>query len=88
MSALAVDVSLSVLPGGPRRRRRLVQAERMALSTTVSRSKRVKRKAPRGFLKRIFKRQKPHLRLESSCDLLVRFSAFLGLKWGRGRQGM
>ncbi|XP_024407436.2 centromere protein W isoform X2 [Desmodus rotundus] len=44
----------------------------MALSTTVSRSKRVKRKAPRGFLKRIFKRQKPHLRLESSCDLLKR----------------
>ncbi|XP_028366108.1 centromere protein W isoform X2 [Phyllostomus discolor] len=42
----------------------------MALSTTVSQSKRIKRKAPRGFLKRIFKRQKPHLRLESSCDLL------------------
>ncbi|XP_054424899.1 centromere protein W isoform X2 [Pteronotus mesoamericanus] len=42
----------------------------MALSTTVSQSKRIKRKAPRSFLKRIFKRQKPHLRLESSCDLL------------------
>ncbi|XP_036995465.1 centromere protein W isoform X2 [Artibeus jamaicensis] len=42
----------------------------MALSTTISQSKRIKRKAPRGFLKRIFKRQKPHLRLESSCDLL------------------
>ncbi|KAF6113132.1 centromere protein W [Phyllostomus discolor] len=59
----------------------------MALSTTVSQSKRIKRKAPRGFLKRIFKRQKPHLRLESSCDLLVRFSAFWGLKWGRSGPG-
>ncbi|XP_062954525.1 centromere protein W isoform X2 [Cynocephalus volans] len=42
----------------------------MALSSTVSRRKHVKRKAPRGFLKRFFKRQKPHLRLEKSGDLL------------------
>ncbi|XP_036105103.1 centromere protein W isoform X2 [Molossus molossus] len=44
----------------------------MALSTTVSQSQRVKRKAPRGFLKRVLKRQKPHLRLETNCDLLKR----------------
>lgn len=87
VSALAVDESFSAVLGGPRRRGRLVQGERMALSTTVSRSKCIKRKAPRGFLKRFFKRQKPHLRLESSCDLLVRFSAFWGLKWGRDRPG-
>ncbi|XP_017826865.1 centromere protein W isoform X2 [Callithrix jacchus] len=42
----------------------------MALSTTVSQRKQIKRKAPRGFLKRVFKRQKPHLRLEKSGDLL------------------
>nr|XP_014333134.1 PREDICTED: uncharacterized protein LOC106700755 [Bos mutus] len=43
----------------------------MALSTTVSQRKMIRRKAPRGFLKRIFKRQKPHLRLETSSDLLA-----------------
>ncbi|KAL2792532.1 centromere protein W isoform b [Daubentonia madagascariensis] len=43
----------------------------MALSTTVSHRKQIKRTAPRGFLKRVFKRQKPHLRLEKSADLLV-----------------
>uniref|UniRef100_A0ABI7X5D5 Centromere protein W n=1 Tax=Felis catus TaxID=9685 RepID=A0ABI7X5D5_FELCA len=42
----------------------------MAPSTTVSQRKKIKRKAPRGFLKRVFKRQKPHLRLETSGDLL------------------
>ncbi|XP_019516767.1 PREDICTED: centromere protein W isoform X2 [Hipposideros armiger] len=42
----------------------------MALSTTVSQKKQIRRKAPRGFLRRIFKRQKPHLRLETSGDLL------------------
>ncbi|ELR60432.1 Centromere protein W [Bos mutus] len=49
----------------------------MALSTTVSQRKMIRRKAPRGFLKRIFKRQKPHLRLETSSDLLVRFCPFI-----------
>ncbi|XP_025238885.1 centromere protein W isoform X3 [Theropithecus gelada] len=41
----------------------------MALSTIVS-QKQIKRKAPRGFLKRVFRRQKPQLRLEKSGDLL------------------
>ncbi|MEJ1286787.1 hypothetical protein NN561_017796 [Cricetulus griseus] len=41
----------------------------MAVSTVVSR--RVKRKAPRAFLRRTFKQKKPHLRLETACDLLV-----------------
>uniref|UniRef100_A0A8C8YXC8 Centromere protein W n=1 Tax=Prolemur simus TaxID=1328070 RepID=A0A8C8YXC8_PROSS len=49
----------------------------MALSTTVSQKKRIKRRAPRGFLKRVFKRQKPHLRLEKSSDLLVHLSCLL-----------
>ncbi|XP_073931345.1 centromere protein W isoform X2 [Castor canadensis] len=42
----------------------------MALRTTVSQRKQIRRKAPRGFLKRVFKRQKPHLRLEARGDLL------------------
>nr|XP_026237320.1 centromere protein W isoform X2 [Urocitellus parryii] len=42
----------------------------MALSTRVSQRKQIKRKAPRGFLKRVFKQRKPHLRLESRGDLL------------------
>ncbi|XP_029419604.1 centromere protein W isoform X2 [Nannospalax galili] len=42
----------------------------MAFSTTVAQKKHVKRKAPRGFLKRVFKRRKPHLRLETRSDLL------------------
>ncbi|XP_037699822.1 centromere protein W isoform X2 [Choloepus didactylus] len=42
----------------------------MALSTTVPRRKQIKRRAPRGFLKRVFKRQKPQLRLETRGDLL------------------
>nr|XP_014331972.1 PREDICTED: centromere protein W isoform X1 [Bos mutus] len=54
----------------------------MALSTTVSQRKMIRRKAPRGFLKRIFKRQKPHLRLETSSDLLVRFCPFIDWQWG------
>ncbi|XP_052025812.1 centromere protein W isoform X2 [Apodemus sylvaticus] len=43
-------------------------AAKMALSTTVSR--RIKRKAPRAFLKRTFKQKKPRFRLEACCDLL------------------
>ncbi|XP_036350076.1 centromere protein W isoform X2 [Ochotona princeps] len=42
----------------------------MALSNTVSQKAKLKRKAPRSFLKRVFKRQKPHLRLEARGDLL------------------
>ncbi|XP_010375140.1 centromere protein W-like isoform X2 [Rhinopithecus roxellana] len=42
----------------------------MALVTIVSQKKQIKRKAPRGFLKRVFKLQKPQLRLEKSGDLL------------------
>ncbi|XP_021569818.1 centromere protein W-like isoform X2 [Carlito syrichta] len=42
----------------------------MAFLTTVPQRKRVKWKAPRSFLKRVFKRRKPHLRLEKSGDLL------------------
>ncbi|XP_008052243.1 centromere protein W isoform X2 [Carlito syrichta] len=49
----------------------------MAFSTTVPRRKRVKRKAPRGFLKRVFKRRKPHLRLEKSGDLLIHLNCLL-----------
>ncbi|KAK2499698.1 hypothetical protein MC885_013143 [Smutsia gigantea] len=49
----------------------------MALSATVSQRKRIKRKAPRGFLKRVFKRRKPHLRLESSGDLLMHLNCLL-----------
>ncbi|XP_051020000.1 centromere protein W [Acomys russatus] len=47
----------------------------MALSATVT--KRVKRKAPRGFLKRTFKQKKPHLRLESCSDLLIHLNCLL-----------
>ncbi|XP_040821388.1 centromere protein W isoform X4 [Ochotona curzoniae] len=42
----------------------------MALSNTVSQKAKLKRKAPRSFLKGFFKRQKPHLRLEARVDLL------------------
>ncbi|XP_078226651.1 centromere protein W-like [Callithrix jacchus] len=42
----------------------------MALSTTVSQRKQIKQKAPCGFLKQVFKRQKPQLCLEKSGDLL------------------
>ncbi|ELK00707.1 Centromere protein W [Pteropus alecto] len=51
----------------------------MAFSTTVSQKQRIRRKAPRGFLKRVFKRQKPHLRLETSGDLLVHLNCLLFL---------
>ncbi|XP_028622333.1 centromere protein W isoform X1 [Grammomys surdaster] len=47
----------------------------MALSTTVSR--RIKRKAPRAFLKRTFKQKKPCLRLETCCDLLIHLNCLL-----------
>ncbi|KAF4025079.1 hypothetical protein G4228_017240 [Cervus hanglu yarkandensis] len=49
----------------------------MGLSTTVSQRKMIRRKAPRGFLKRVFKRQKPQLRLETSSDLLVHLNCLL-----------
>ncbi|XP_004469109.1 centromere protein W [Dasypus novemcinctus] len=49
----------------------------MALSTTVPQKKQIKRKAPRGFLKRVFKRQKPQLRLETSSDLLIHLNCIL-----------
>ncbi|KAF6364207.1 centromere protein W [Rhinolophus ferrumequinum] len=49
----------------------------MALSTRVSQKKQIRRKAPRGFLRRIFKRQKPHLRLQTSGDLLVHLNCLL-----------
>ncbi|XP_032507286.1 centromere protein W isoform X1 [Phocoena sinus] len=49
----------------------------MALSTTVSQKKLIKRKAPRGFLKRVFKQRKPHLRLETTSDLLVHLNCLL-----------
>ncbi|XP_042551606.1 centromere protein W isoform X1 [Dipodomys merriami] len=49
----------------------------MPPSTTVSRRRPVKRKAPRGFLKGVFKRQKPHLRLVSRGDLLVHLNCLL-----------
>ncbi|XP_060275184.1 centromere protein W isoform X1 [Ovis aries] len=49
----------------------------MALSTTVSQRKMIRRKAPLGFLKRVFKRQKPHLRLKTSSDLLVHLNCLL-----------
>ncbi|XP_036270976.1 centromere protein W isoform X2 [Pipistrellus kuhlii] len=42
----------------------------MAVAATLSQRKRVKRKAPRGFLRRVFKRRKPHLHLGTRCDLL------------------
>ncbi|XP_021569817.1 centromere protein W-like isoform X1 [Carlito syrichta] len=49
----------------------------MAFLTTVPQRKRVKWKAPRSFLKRVFKRRKPHLRLEKSGDLLVHLNCLL-----------
>ncbi|XP_055455412.1 centromere protein W [Psammomys obesus] len=47
----------------------------MAYSATVS--KRVKRKAPRGFLKGTVKQRKPHLRLERCSDLLIHLNCIL-----------
>ncbi|XP_006778516.1 PREDICTED: centromere protein W isoform X1 [Myotis davidii] len=52
----------------------------MAVAATVSQRKRIKRKAPRGFLRRVFKRRKPHLRLEASCDLLVHLNCLLFIR--------
>ncbi|KAM9233397.1 centromere protein W [Dugong dugon] len=49
----------------------------MALSTIVPQRKKIKRKAPRGFLKRTMKQQKPHLRLETNGDLLVHLNCLL-----------
>nr|XP_006995433.1 centromere protein W [Peromyscus maniculatus bairdii] len=47
----------------------------MAVSTTLS--KRIKRRAPRAFLRRTFKQKKPHLRLETDCDLLIHLNCLL-----------
>ncbi|XP_003479451.1 centromere protein W [Cavia porcellus] len=49
----------------------------MALSSTISQRKHIKRRAPRGFLRRVFKRQKPHLRLEKHGDVLVHLNFLL-----------
>ncbi|XP_049627115.1 centromere protein W [Suncus etruscus] len=49
----------------------------MAPSTTVSRRKRLKRKAPRGFLRRLLKQRKPQLRFEKCADLLVHLNCLL-----------
>ncbi|XP_021030440.1 centromere protein W isoform X1 [Mus caroli] len=47
----------------------------MAPSTTATR--RVKRKAPRAFLKRFLKQKKPHLGLGRCCDLLIHLNCLL-----------
>ncbi|XP_048210605.1 centromere protein W isoform X1 [Perognathus longimembris pacificus] len=49
----------------------------MALSTTVFQRRPTKRKAPRAFLRGVFKKQKPHLRLEACSDLLVHLNCLL-----------
>ncbi|XP_008136799.1 centromere protein W isoform X1 [Eptesicus fuscus] len=52
----------------------------MAVAATISQRKRIKRKAPRGFLRRVFKRQKAHLHLGTSCDLLVHLNCLLFIR--------
>nr|XP_004651284.1 centromere protein W [Jaculus jaculus] len=52
----------------------------MARSATVSQRTKIKRTAPRGFLRRVFKRYKPHLRLEARGDLLVHLSCLLFIR--------
>ncbi|CAH6778170.1 Cenpw [Phodopus roborovskii] len=47
----------------------------MAVPTVVS--KRIKRKAPRAFLRRTFRQKKPHLRLETAGDLLIHLNCLL-----------
>ncbi|XP_006834748.1 PREDICTED: centromere protein W [Chrysochloris asiatica] len=47
---------------------------------TSNPQKKIKRKAPRGFLKRSLKRQKPHLRLETNGDLLVHLNCLLFIR--------
>lgn len=49
----------------------------MAVSGVLSQRTHVRRKAPRAFLRRLFRRQKPRLRLETGGDLLVS-------RWPRG----
>ncbi|XP_010624058.1 centromere protein W [Fukomys damarensis] len=49
----------------------------MAVSATVSQRKRIRRRAPRGFLRRVFQRRKPHLRLEMRGDVLVHLNCLL-----------
>ncbi|XP_006879039.1 PREDICTED: centromere protein W [Elephantulus edwardii] len=51
----------------------------MPSSTTIPQKKKVKRKAPRGFLKRVVKLQKPDLRLEKNGDLLIHLNCLLFL---------
>ena len=80
-------VSFSAAQGGPGKLRRLLpkpEGENGALHH-VSQRKMIRRKAPLGFLKRVFKRQKPHLRLKTSSDLLVRFCPFIDWQWGGDR---
>ncbi|XP_004846007.1 centromere protein W [Heterocephalus glaber] len=57
--------------------RRWVPERGMAVSATVFQRKQIKRKAPRGFLRRVFKRQKPHLRLETRGDVLIHLNCLL-----------
>ncbi|KAM6185640.1 centromere protein W [Rhynchocyon petersi] len=49
----------------------------MPFSTIVPEKKKIKRKAPRAFLKRTVKQQKPHLRLEKNGDLLIHLNCLL-----------
>ncbi|CAD7691707.1 unnamed protein product [Nyctereutes procyonoides] len=49
----------------------------MAVSGALSRRTHVRRKAPRAFLRRLFRRQKPQLRLETGGDLLVHLNCLL-----------
>ena len=72
-------MSFSAAQGRPRKLRRLLpkpDGENGALHH-VSQRKMIRRKASRGVLKRVFKRQKPHLRLETSSDLLVHLNCLL-----------
>ncbi|KAM4865650.1 centromere protein W [Thomomys bottae] len=52
----------------------------MGLGSIVFRRRPVKRKAPRGFLKGVLKRRKPHLRMEARIDLLVHLNCLLFLQ--------
>ncbi|XP_075410707.1 centromere protein W [Tenrec ecaudatus] len=49
----------------------------MTSSSTVPRARKIKRRAPRGFLKRALKLRKPHLRLETNGDLLIHLNCLL-----------
>ncbi|XP_037585053.1 centromere protein W-like [Cebus imitator] len=71
------SLSLCAGQGAPRKRRQLTPDEQGGAVTTVSQRERMKRKAPRGSLKRVFKPQKPQLGLEKSGDFLVHLSCLL-----------